>query len=222
MALNACNEGAATVQGRPAFFGPDDFVFVSARGGDPALWRFRDGAVERVTDPEGASDYGPAPLANGGVVLFRMAPEEPPHLLRLGPDGCLHALGEEGDQPWPVGGGLVFHSDRDGTDAVWRLDVDGVGAVRVTPAGLDEGTPTVTPMTSPDGGWIAFTRGDDRESQVWLMRLDGRDRQRLTDGEPHSFPAWSPDGRALVVTRGRPTAEADPSGDLWRLDLSYP
>ena len=146
-----------------------------------------------MTDPEGASDYGPAPLANGGVVLFRMAPEEPPHLLRLGPDGCLHALGEEGDQPWPVGGGLVFHSDRDGTDAVWRLDIDGVGAVRVTP--------TVTPMPSPDGGWIAFTRGDDRESQVWLMRLDGR---------------------ALVVTRGRPTAEADPSGDLWRLDLSYP
>lgn len=101
------------------------------------------------------------------------------------------------------------HSDRDGTDAVWRLDVDGVGAVRVTP------------MPSPDGGWIAFTRGDDRESQVWLMRLDGRDRQRLTDGEPHSFPAWSPDSRALVVTRGRPTAEVDPSGDLWRLNLSY-
>ena len=33
VALGACNQGAETVQGRPAFFGLDDFAFVSSRGG---------------------------------------------------------------------------------------------------------------------------------------------------------------------------------------------
>ena len=220
-ALDACNDGAGTVQGRPAFFGPDDFVFVSDRDGAPALWHYRGGAVERRTDPDGASDYGPAPLAHDAVVFFRTDPDGRSRLLRLDPDGGLHALGQGGDQPWPLpDGGLVFHSDRDGTDAVWRLDADGGGAVRVTPSGLDEGTSYVTPVPSPDGGWIAFSHGGGGGSQVWLMRPDGADRQRLGQGDPESFPAWSPDGRSLVVTRGRPTAD-DPTGDLWRLDLSF-
>ncbi|MDT0631459.1 TolB family protein [Rubrivirga litoralis] len=218
--LDACNDGAETVQGRPAFFDADDVVFVNDRDGDLALWRFRGDAAERLTEPGSASDYGPAPLADGAVVFFRSDPDGPSRLLRLDPDGGLRALGQEGDQPWPTGGGLVFHSDRDGTDAVWRLD--GGGAVRVTPAGLDEGTSYVTPMPSPGGGWVAFARADGGVSQVWLMRPDGRDRQRLTDGEPHSFPAWSPDGGSLVVTRGRPTSDDAPTGDLWRLTLSFP
>ena len=220
VALDACNTHAETVQGRAAFLGPEAFAFVSDRAGRSALWHDREGVVRRLTAPdERASDYGPAPF-DGGVVFFRSRGDAP-RLVHLGPGGAERDLGQPGDQPWPLsGGGLVFHSDRDG-DAVWRLDAPGGEAVRLTPGGETEGTAYVTPFPSPDGAWVAFARDDGRGSQIWLMRRDGSGRHALTCGDtPSSFPAWSPDGRALVVVRGRPTADADPSGNLWRLDLS--
>ena len=154
-------------------------------------------------------------MPGDGVVFFRSG-DDGPRLVHLDTDGTERPLGEPGDQPWPLPDGRpVFHSDRDGADAVWRLDEG--GAVRLTLEGEDEGTPYVTPFPSPDGAWIAFTRGEGGAAQVWLMRPDGSERHALTHGDaPHAFPAWSPDGGSLVVVRGRPTAEDGATGDLWR------
>jgi Tol biopolymer transport system component len=59
---------------------------------------------------------------------------------------------------------------------------------------------------SPLGDSIAFTvMGKDsaghslHHSDVWIVRPDGRKRQRLGRGES---PAWSPDGRFLTVIEG--------------------
>lgn len=216
--VHACNQSATTVQGRPAFTGPDAFVFVSDRSGRPALWEWKSDTVRPLTDPgEGASDYGPAPVPSGGVVFFRTT-DGSPHLFHLDAAGTVRSLNERGNQPWPLPDGRpVFHAHHEGTDAVCRLDEG--GAVRLTPDGDDEGTDHVTPFPAPRGAWIAFTRAEGEVEQVWLMRQDGSERHALTSGDaPSSFPAWSPDGRSLVVVRGRPTAD-EASGDLWRLDL---
>lgn len=231
VALDACNEGAETVQGRPAFFGPDDFAFVSDRGGRLALWRHRAGAVVSITAPDGdGSYYGPAAFPGRPRLLFfrdRTGTGEV-QLCETDPEGgaAVRALTDapgSSDQPWPVPGSdaAVFHSDRDGADAVWRLDLATGEATRLTPQGEGEGTAYVTPFPSPDGERVAFGREVDGDLQVWAMLPDGTGRQPLVTGGA-SFPAWSPDGGHLVFVRGHPTAEDGASGDLWVASVALP
>jgi len=58
---------------------------------------------------------------------------------------------------------------------------------------------STTPAWSPDGGRIAFVRHLSDERQIFTVRLDGRDRRRLSllPGRA-SAPAWSPQGRWIV------------------------
>ena len=229
VALGACNQGAETVQGRPAFFGLDDFAFVSGRGGRLALWRHRAGAVAPVTAPDGEGrDYGPAAFPGSARLLFfsDRAGTGGVQLFETDPEGNVRVLTDapgSSDQPWPVPGTdtVVFHSDRDGADAVWRLDRATGEASRLTPGGESEGTAYVTPFPSPDGAYVAFGREVDGDLQIWTMRLDGTGRQPLVTGDA-SFPAWSPDGRSLAFVRGRPTADAGPSGDVWTASVVVP
>ena len=57
----------------------------------------------------------------------------------------------------------------------------------------------VTPVWSPDGGWIAYLRRDDGITRVWRVRADGRTAAVVTHGgdDVESF-AWSDDGRAII------------------------
>jgi TolB protein len=63
-----------------------------------------------------------------------------------------------------------------------------------------------SPVWSPDGAWLAFTRkraGAAMGKQLWLMQPDGTYARALTSAPDvhHSFPLWSPDGRYLVFQR---------------------
>lgn len=59
-----------------------------------------------------------------------------------------------------------------------------------------------TPVPSPDGKWIAFTRvridsaADRFVTSVWLMEDDGRNLRELAPGR---LPDWSPDATRLAV-----------------------
>lgn len=55
------------------------------------------------------------------------------------------------------------------------------------------------PVWSPDGEWLAFSRGDLADlSEVYVIRSDGTGLRKVTNGYG---PAWSPDGDRLVVGR---------------------
>lgn len=209
--------------GRPAFFAPDDFVFVSDRSGQPALYRSRGGAVSLLHAAD-VPCHGPAlPVVGGAgpLLYFRQPNPQEAQVWRLDASGGSSRLTGAGglqDQPWPLPGGerFVSHAQHEGQQVVCVQALNADAPAQVLSDG-DEGTAYVTPYPSPDGAWVAFASARSGRSQIWAMRLDGTGRRQLTHGEPHSFPAWSPDGRALVCVQGEPLGE-QPSGRLVLVD----
>ncbi len=67
---------------------------------------------------------------------------------------------------------------------------------------LADDAPAVRPSWSPDGAWIAFTRG--QLAGLWIVRPDGSDTRALADAPAAGFGfAWSPDGTAIAARTAR-------------------
>lgn len=116
-ALNLCNQDATRVQGRPAFFGQDVFVFVSDLSGSLATWRcdLRRQTLDQLTWPgQSESDYGPAASGSDPTqfLFFRAKkPSETPrvHLGRVGTvDAASLLVSEMSNQPWFMPGDDSF------------------------------------------------------------------------------------------------------------------
>ena len=66
-----------------------------------------------------------------------------------------------------------------------------------------DGTSSVRPAWSPDGGHIAFQTSEANAYHVYTMAADGSDRRLITQGgNDDRHPAWSPDGKTLAVDTG--------------------
>jgi dipeptidyl aminopeptidase/acylaminoacyl peptidase len=103
----------------------------------------------------------------------------------------------------PAGDKLAFVSDLNGVPQVWVVDSRGGWPQLVT--GLDDQVGGVS--WSPGGEWLAFSLapGGGMNAQVYLVRPDGTDLRRLTDGgeENNWLGDWSHDGRLLVLSSNR-------------------
>ncbi len=228
--LTLCNLPGTQSTGRAAFFGLNDFAFVSTRRGRPALYRcaLAAGTVTLVVEAEQAC-HGPSlsvvrvPATDQPTLLyFQQAIDQTFHIHHVVAPGQTHQVTDapgSQDQPWflPDARAFVYHAHEDGQHLIYLQSL-APGAQRTCLSQADEGTAFVTPFPSPDGQWVAFCSASSGGAQVWVMRLDGTARQQVTDGEPHRFPAWRPDGQALVVVRGEPLAE-EPSGELWTIPV---
>lgn len=84
----------------------------------------------------------------------------------------------------------------------WIMDLPHGKPRRLTSASF--GASEFAPAWSPDGRWVVFTSWDDVEGgHVWRVPARGGQPRRLTV-EPGEYlnPAWSLDGRQLVMLRG--------------------
>jgi Tol biopolymer transport system component len=67
----------------------------------------------------------------------------------------------------------------------------------------------IEPSWSPDGTQIAFAsnRESDTGLQIYLMKADGSEQQRLGPVQPgdNSHPSWSPDGSQIIFQSKRDT-----------------
>ncbi len=72
------------------------------------------------------------------------------------------------------------------------------------------------PAWSPDGGWIAFTSERNGSADLYRMKPDGTNLERLTDSAAYDDQAaFSGDGQQIVFV----TTRADGTADLWTLDI---
>ena len=104
----------------------------------------------------------------------------------------------------PDGSQVVFVSDRDGAENLWRIDVETKTARQVTDTSVHN---YESPDWLPDGDYVvaavgagALAGGDLRNPKLWMWHVDGGTGVQLID-EPESRritgPAPSPDGRHI-------------------------
>ncbi|HEX9237879.1 MAG TPA: Tol-Pal system protein TolB, partial [Xanthobacteraceae bacterium] len=74
-----------------------------------------------------------------------------------------------------------------------------------------------TPVWSPRGDYIAFTRQAQSKFAIGVMKPDGTGERILTEGFHNEGPTFSPNGRVIMFFRD-PGGNAGPS--LYSVDIS--
>ena len=73
-----------------------------------------------------------------------------------------------------------------------------------------------TPVWSPRGDLLAFTRQEAGRFDIGVMGTDGSNARVITTGTHDEGPTWAPNGRVLMFTRqGRASEQAQ----IWSVDV---
>ena len=98
---------------------------------------------------------------------------------------------------------IAFISNRTGSYNVYLVNADGSGRRQLTRFVTgDLGRPSL----SPDGNAVVFDRPKkpNAESDIWVVRTDGRGRRNLTpDADDDSSATWSPDSTKIAFASDR-------------------
>lgn len=93
---------------------------------------------------------------------------------------------------------VTFASNRDGNFEIYRINVDGTNAVRLTSHPFTD----TMPVWSPDGQQIAFVSTRTGNAELFRMNRDGTALTQITnDGADDIYPSWSSVGNRLAWVR---------------------
>jgi serine/threonine protein kinase len=198
----------------------EELVFGGARFDRAHLWRVPADGTSRPTRIEiGQRGMSPAIATPGDRLAFvynvndndiyAFEPGQPDRVV------ASSTLTDQGPSYGPDGR-FAFDSGRSGeSHDIWiAKDVGADSAIQLTrgPGGWEGSA-----AWSPDGSLIAFdSRDADGFAHVWVIRPDGLDLRRITQGGLSEFmPTWSRDSRWLYY------GECRPDGcDIWRVAMA--
>jgi TolB protein len=101
-----------------------------------------------------------------------------------------------------------------GTQQLYTMESDGTNVRRISYGEVRY----ATPVWSPRGDLIAFTKTYKGRFLIGVMKTDGSGERILTEGFHNEGPAWSPNGRVLAFFRESKGAEGGPK--LWTVDVT--
>ena len=102
------------------------------------------------------------------------------------------------DPTWsPDGKQILFASDKDGTNQLYVVNLDGTGLRKVTSLPALRGRSD----WSSDGRFVVTYSGQAWHRELFIMNADGSGQRQLSPGGGNSQgPGFSPDGRWVVFT----------------------
>ncbi len=110
-------------------------------------------------------------------------------------------------------GTVLFDSDRNGTFAIYKMDIRSKEIVQLT---HNPGINDVAPDVSASGDKVTFFSDRDGNYEIYLMNSDGSAQQRLTSNPAEDVnPVFSPDGQKILFHSNR-----NGNYDLFMLDLT--
>jgi Tol biopolymer transport system component len=158
-----------------------------------------DGSDVRRISPRDAADYSPAWSPRGDWIACASgsgaAGGTDLHVMK--PDGSERKQVIK-DGGWPAfsadGAALYFHSQREGKWGIWRVQLDGSGLERITPADVE----AFTPRAAADGKSLVAAVKRDKHRQIERIDLATRKPTAVTsDPTDHWNPSLAPDGQVL-------------------------
>ena len=109
---------------------------------------------------------------------------------------------------------MVFESDRTGGQQIYVMPAGGGEVRRISQGSGRYGTP----VWSPRGDYIAFTKQESGRFHIGVMRTNGSEERLLTASFLDEGPTWAPNGRVLMFTRE--TAGANGAPAVYSVDIS--
>jgi TolB protein len=114
----------------------------------------------------------------------------------------------------PDGRNICFESDRGGKPQIYVMSASGGQAQRIS---FGQGARYSTPVWSPRGDFIAYTRQAAGKFAIGVIKPDGSGERVLTEGFHNEGPTFAPNGRVVMFFRD-PGGDAGPS--LFSIDLT--
>lgn len=116
----------------------------------------------------------------------------------------------------PDGKRILFNSDRNGTRQLYIMDRNGSNVQRIS---YGEGS-YASPIWSPRGDYLAFTKIFEGEFSIGVMKPDGNNERIITSGYLKESPSWAPNGSILIYSSSTKPHRGEWSTKLNSIDLT--
>jgi len=114
----------------------------------------------------------------------------------------------------PDGLQICFESDRGGQPQIYVMPAAGGPAQRIS---FGDGGIYTTPVWSPSGDYIAFTKQSADKFAIGVMKPDGSGERILTEGFHNEGPTFAPNGRVIMFFSDQ---MGGPGPSLFTIDIS--